>query len=58
MAAKAVREVAVESVLAVAGEIMDAWIEASIDMGFGALLWAGTLLEGKVLVTAVGTDGL
>ena len=58
LATETVREVAVEAVLAVAGEIVDTRIETSIDMLFAALLRAGTLLESEVLVATVAADAL
>ena len=58
LATETVREVAVEAVLAVAGEIVDTRIETSIDMLFAALLRGGTLLESEVLVATVAADAL
>ena len=56
LAAKTMRKVTVVAILTVTCEIVDAWIKASIDVGFTTLLRTGAFLESKVLMATVRTD--
>ena len=47
---------AVEPILAVAGEVMDAGIETAVDVLLATLLRPGALLHCEVLVSAVAPD--
>ena len=58
LAPQAVGKMAVEPVLAVPREVMDAGVEAAVDVLLGALLRSGALLHGEVLVSAVAADRL
>ena len=58
LATQAVRKMAVEPILTVAGEVVDAGIEAAVDMLFAAFLRSWTLLYCEVLMSAITADRL